>query len=131
MTNTWNKCQFILFALISPKFAQILKYFAQSCDCMIATFRNSGSRKMETVKSVSDSQDNHSLSINESVGQSVSQSNRLAIQVAKSEFFQQLNFFKKWVFLRTLFFNFRVFSRNKLFQDRIISTVEYWLRDVV
>ena len=29
------------FALLSPKFAQILKYFAQSCDCMIAAFRNS------------------------------------------------------------------------------------------
>ena len=30
------------FAFISPKFAQILKYFAQSCDCMIAAFKNSG-----------------------------------------------------------------------------------------
>ena len=25
---------------ISPRFAKILKYFAQSCDCMIAAFRN-------------------------------------------------------------------------------------------
>ena len=25
-----------------PKFAQILKYFAQLCDCMITAFRNSG-----------------------------------------------------------------------------------------
>ena len=33
---------------ISPKFAQILKHFAQSCDCMIAAFRNSGPN-MDTV----------------------------------------------------------------------------------
>ena len=33
---------FSCFAFISPKFAQIIKYFAQSCDCMIAAFRNSG-----------------------------------------------------------------------------------------
>ena len=33
---------FPCFALISPKFAQILKYFSQSYDCMIAVFRNSG-----------------------------------------------------------------------------------------
>ena len=33
---------FSSFAFISPKFAQILKYFAQSCDCMITAFRNSG-----------------------------------------------------------------------------------------
>ena len=28
------------FAFTSPKFAQILKYFAQLCDCMIVAFRN-------------------------------------------------------------------------------------------
>ena len=32
---------FFCFALISHKFAQILNYFAQSCDGMIAAFRNS------------------------------------------------------------------------------------------
>ena len=32
---------FSCFMFISPKFAQILQYFAQSCDCMIAAFRNS------------------------------------------------------------------------------------------
>ena len=32
---------FSCFAFISPKFEQILKYLAQSCDCMIAAFRNS------------------------------------------------------------------------------------------
>ena len=32
---------FSCFAFVSRKFAQILKYFAQSCDCMIAAFRNS------------------------------------------------------------------------------------------
>ena len=34
---------FSCFLFISPKFAQILKYFAQSCDCMIAAFKNSAS----------------------------------------------------------------------------------------
>ena len=29
-----------MFAFFSPRFAQILKYFASSCDCMIAAFRN-------------------------------------------------------------------------------------------
>ena len=33
---------FSCLAFLSPKFNQILKYFAQSCDCMIAAFRNSG-----------------------------------------------------------------------------------------
>ena len=33
-----------------PKLAQILKYFAQSCDCMIAALRNSG--KGVTVQSL-------------------------------------------------------------------------------
>ena len=32
---------FHVFSFISPKFAHILKYFAQSCYCMIAAFRNS------------------------------------------------------------------------------------------
>ena len=32
---------FVCFAFISHKFAQIAKYFAQSCDCMTAAFRNS------------------------------------------------------------------------------------------
>ena len=30
-----------MFAFISPKFAPILKYYVQLCDCMIAAFRNS------------------------------------------------------------------------------------------
>ena len=29
------------FVLISPQFAQILKYFALSCDCKVAALRNS------------------------------------------------------------------------------------------
>ena len=33
---------FSCLAFISQKIAQILKYFAKSCDCMIAAFRNSG-----------------------------------------------------------------------------------------
>ena len=33
---------FSCIPLSSPKFAQILKYFAQLCDCMIAAYRNSG-----------------------------------------------------------------------------------------
>ena len=32
---------FSCFAFVSPKFAQIIKYFAQSCDCRIAAYRNS------------------------------------------------------------------------------------------
>ena len=32
---------FSLLTFISPKFAQVLKYFAQLCDCMIVAFRNS------------------------------------------------------------------------------------------
>ena len=38
----YNICaSFSCLAFISPKFAQILKYLAQSWDCMIAAFRNS------------------------------------------------------------------------------------------
>ena len=33
---------FTCFVFFSPKFAQILKYFAQLCDCMIAAFRKFG-----------------------------------------------------------------------------------------
>ena len=36
MVNIQHLCQFF----ISPKFAQILKYFAQSGDCTIAAYRN-------------------------------------------------------------------------------------------
>ena len=32
---------FSCFAFLSTKFAQIIKYFVQLCDCMIAAFRNS------------------------------------------------------------------------------------------
>ena len=32
---------FTCFAFISSKIVQIPKYFAQSCDCMIAAFKNS------------------------------------------------------------------------------------------
>ena len=38
VTNTYI---FSCFTFISPKFVQICKYFARSCDCMIAAFRNS------------------------------------------------------------------------------------------
>ena len=33
---------FLFCVLLVKKFAQILKYFAQSCDCMISAFRISG-----------------------------------------------------------------------------------------
>ena len=36
-------CNFSGFVLTSPKFSQILKYDAQSWDCMISDFRNSAS----------------------------------------------------------------------------------------
>ena len=37
-----NTCaSFYWLAFISPKFTHILNYFVQSCDCMIAAFRNS------------------------------------------------------------------------------------------
>ena len=36
---------YTFFAVSSPKFVQILIHFAQSCDCMIAAFRNSGGRR--------------------------------------------------------------------------------------
>ena len=42
VSKTLIKCNCSCFALISPKCAQILRYFAQSYDCMIAAFRNSG-----------------------------------------------------------------------------------------
>ena len=42
----WNihrvNASFYLFSGINPKFAEILKYFAQSLDCKIAAFINSG-----------------------------------------------------------------------------------------
>ena len=47
LTNTWNYCkQKFCFAFISMKSAQILKYFTQSCDCIIAAFRNFASNAM-------------------------------------------------------------------------------------
>ena len=36
--------RFFSFLFFSQNFAQILKYFAQLCDCMIAAFRNSVSQ---------------------------------------------------------------------------------------
>ena len=48
LCQPWDKCMKLLpvfspcFVVISPKFAQILKYIAQLCDCMIAAFINSG-----------------------------------------------------------------------------------------
>ena len=41
MTNKKNNAIFSCFVFNSPKFAQLLKYFAQSCDCMIAASINS------------------------------------------------------------------------------------------
>ena len=37
---------FSWLAFISPKFAQIFKYFVPSCDCMIVAFRNSAEMVM-------------------------------------------------------------------------------------
>ena len=41
--------QDFLFCVNFSKFAQILKSFAQSCDCMIAAFRNSGSTELSCI----------------------------------------------------------------------------------
>ena len=41
---------FSCFTFFSPKFAQILKYFAQSCDCMIAAFRNSAKPRSKNLQ---------------------------------------------------------------------------------
>ena len=37
-----HKASFSCFLFIGKKFAQILKYFAQLCDCTNAAFRNPG-----------------------------------------------------------------------------------------
>ena len=41
---------FSCFAFISPKFAQTLKYVAQSCDCMIVAFSNSAIMAVNAYK---------------------------------------------------------------------------------